>query len=172
MKLINLLLETFINLWGKDEISKYIDEIWNIMQYSYKDLEGGFATAKSKEELLGKINFAKLVKKGGKIVTVALYKNKLGRKLVAAGTNGSLEGKKGLYSIIKEDVKMKRSWAEVSGAPEHIFLKQGGIPIPNSFAEELLQKPIISKDPDGYHYVRKIGNKEFKKMIIGGTKEI
>ena len=36
----NLLTERFVNLSNRDELSQYIDEIWDIMQESYKYLGG------------------------------------------------------------------------------------------------------------------------------------
>ena len=41
----NLLTERYINLFDKNEMSKYIDDIWDIMQESYKYLEGGFCNS-------------------------------------------------------------------------------------------------------------------------------
>ena len=107
----NLLTERFVNLSNRDELSQYIDEIWDIMQESYKYLEGGFATASSKEELLDKVSFAKLVKKNNKIVAACLYKDKNGRKSIASGTDGSSEGKKWIMKLFQEDIKFGRSWA-------------------------------------------------------------
>jgi hypothetical protein len=163
-----LLLERFINLQSKEEISKYLDTIWDIMQLSYKPI-GGFQSASSKEDLLSKVAFAKLVRKDNKIIAAALYKDKLGRKAIAAGSDGTDEGKRAVKQILYEDVKLKRAWGEFSGAAEAIMLKNGGIPIPNSMAEDILGKEILSKDADGYHYTRLIQGEPHKKIIIGNV---
>lgn len=162
-----LLTERFVNLSNRDELSQYIDEIWDIMQESYKYLEGGFATASSKEELLDKVSFAKLVKKNNKIVAACLYKDKNGRKSIAAGTDGSSEGKKWIMKLFQEDIKFGRSWGEVSGKAEHVKLKMGAVPIPNTMAAELTGKEILSLDPDGFHYTRIIGGQEVRKILVG-----
>ena len=65
----------------------------------------------------------KLIRKGGKIVTVAMYKDKKGRKRVAVGTNGTPAGKEGLRMIVTEDVKMHRSYGEISGPSLGFFMK-------------------------------------------------
>lgn len=99
---IQLLLERYINLFGKDEIKPYINDIWNIMQKSYEPI-GGFLTANSPEELLEKVWMAKLVRKEGKIVAAMLYKDKYGRKSIAAGSDGSEIGRQAVKQMMKED---------------------------------------------------------------------
>ncbi len=166
MRLRNLLVERYINLFGKEEISKYIDEIWDILQRTYKPF-GGFKTASSKEELLDKTDLAKLVRKDNKIVAVALYRDQRGRKSIAKGSDGSLIGKESVKKIYQEDIKMNRSWGEFSEKAELFLLRIGGIPIPNTLAAELTNKEILSKDPNGFHYTRLIQGKPIKKILIG-----
>lgn len=166
----NLLTERYVNLFDKNEISKYIDDIWDIMQESYKYLEGGFATASSKEDLIAKTSMAKLVRKNNKIVAVKLYKDQHGKKSIASGSDGTKEGKIAIMQMFKDDVKTNRSWAEVSGKAESVYLKLGAQPIPNIFVEKILGKKLESLDPDGYHYEREINGKIFKKILIGGVK--
>jgi len=166
MKLSDIILERYINLHTDAEMEKYIDVIWDILQKSYKDI-GGFLTARDKQELIQKTGLAKIVRRDGKIVAVALYKDNQGRKVIGGGTDGSEQGKKDLKKIMYDDMKLKRAWAEVSGAMEHILTKYEGVPIPNEYAEEILGKKILKKNPDGYHYTREIGGKEVEKMLIG-----
>jgi hypothetical protein len=114
----------------------------------------------------------KLVRKGGKIVAAALYKITNGRKLVLAGSDGTAEGKKSLYDILSEDIRLKsrNTWAEVSEAMEHLYLnKLGGVPISNNLAEKVLAQSgkQITKLDDGYHYIRKIGNQPYVKIMVG-----
>jgi hypothetical protein len=166
MKLSDIILERYINLHTDTQMLKYIDVIWDILQSSYKPI-GGFLTAKNKQELIEKTGLAKIVRRDGKIVAVALYKDNQGRKVIGGGTDGSEQGKKDLKKIMYDDMKLKRAWAEVSGAMEHILTKYEGVPIPNEYAEEILGKKILKKNPDGYHYTREIGGKEVEKMLIG-----
>lgn len=166
-KLLNkLLTERYLNLWNKHEMEPYIDDIWDILQRTYKDI-GGLKTAKNKEDLLAKTDFIKLVRKNDKIVAASLYKDKNGRKAIAAGYDGSEIGKKAIMQIYIENIQQKRAWGEFSGKAEKVMLNKGGIPIPNKFAEEILGKKIHSKDPDGFHYTRKIMGELHKKIIIG-----
>jgi hypothetical protein len=167
---INLLLERYINLFNKEEIEPYIEDIWSIMQSTYEPI-GGFKTANTPEELLNKVWLAKLVRKNNKIIAAALYKDKYGRKAIAAGSDGTTEGKNAVKKIIEEDVKQNRSWGEFSGKAESLYLKNGGIPIPNDMAEEILGKEILEKDPDGFHYTRMINGEPHRKMIIGNVEK-
>jgi hypothetical protein len=165
-----LILERYINLSKKEDIEPYLKDIWDIMQFSYKEI-GGFKTASTPQELLDKINFAKLVRKNGKIVAATLYKDKYGRKAIGGGYDGSNIGKESLINIFREDATMKRSWGEFSGAPAHLMIRYGGIPVPNDMAEEILGVPILSKDPDGYYYEREINGEVFRKIIIGNIQK-
>jgi hypothetical protein len=167
--LSNILLERFVNLHTKQEMAPYIDTIWDILQKSYAPI-GGFLTASSKEDLMNKTGLAKLVRKDDKIVAVKIYKDDRGRKSIAAGTDGSEEGKKWLIKMFQEDIKLDRAWGEFSGKAEHLMLKHGGVPMPNVLAAQLLGKPIISLNPDGFHYTREIMGEPHEKILIGTMK--
>ena len=162
----NLLLERFVNLHNPEQMSKYIDVVWQILQDSYAEI-GGFKSATDKEDLMRKAGLIKLVTKDGRVVAVKVYKDELGRKSIAGGTDGSNEGKKWFMKICEEDIKLNRSWGEVSGKMEHIMLKRGSVPIPSSMVAYILGKPIHSYDPDGYHYTREIQGELHTKLMIG-----
>jgi hypothetical protein len=163
---INLLLERFVNLFKKEEIEPYIEDIWNIMQRTYEPI-GGFKTANTPEELLSKVGMAKLVRKNNKIVAAALYKDKYGRKAIAKGSDGSSEGKLAVKQIYLEDAKLNRAWGEFSGKAEELLLKYGGVPVPNDAVEDILGTEIESKDKDGFHYTRLINGTPIRKIMIG-----
>ena len=165
-EIVNLISERFINLFNKEDIQKYIDDIWDIMQLTYAPI-GGFKTANSPQELLNKIYLAKLVRKNGKIVAAALYSDKYGRKAIAGGSDGSEVGRNAIKQIFREDAQLKRSWGEFSGRPEELLLKYGGVPIPNDAVEDILGKEILSKDKDGFHYTRLINGEPLRKIMIG-----
>lgn len=171
LSISNLILETFVNLREKKDIAKYIDVIWDILQDSYESI-GGFKSAKSKEDLIEKTGLAKLVRKEGRIVALRIYKDELGRKSIAGGTDGSALGRLWFLKICEEDIKLNRAWGEVSGKMEHIMLKRGATPIPNTMVAKILGKPIISLDPDGYHYTREIMGEPHTKMMIGDVDEL
>jgi hypothetical protein len=96
MKLSELINERFVNL-NSNQLIDYIDPVWNILQKSYAPI-GGFKTASSRQDLLKKVNFAKLVKKNDKIIAVRLYKDQNGRKGIAGGTDGS-----GTFTVVVGD---------------------------------------------------------------------
>jgi hypothetical protein len=166
---IKPLNERYLNFFDKEELRPYIDEVFDIMQRTYEPI-GGFKTARTPEELLSKAGFAKLVRKEGRIVAAAVYKDQRGRKAIAKGYDGSEIGKRSVVQIYKEDAKMNRSWGEFSGKPEAIMLKYGAVPVHNDAVEAILGKPIESKDADGFHYIRLIKGEPYRKILIGNVK--
>jgi len=171
MRHSQIIVEHVLNLISKEDRTKYKDVVWDLMQKSYARV-GGFKSAVSPEELVDTTNLWKLVVRtdamGEKHITAAnVYRDQHGRKSVAAGTDGSTQGKKDYMMIKDDDVKLMRAWAEVSGAPEAIFRKAGAKPLLAKFAAELTGKEIISYDDDGYHYVRLILGEPHTKMLMG-----
>jgi hypothetical protein len=166
LSITNVILERFVNLHTPQEMTKYIDDIWDILQKSYANI-GGFKSAKDKQALIGKTGLAKLVVKQGKVIAVTIYKDELGRKSIAGGTDGSAEGKKWFLKMREEDIKLNRAWAEVSGKMETIMIKGGATPIPNSMVAKILGKPILHYDQDGYHYTREIMGEPHTKIMFG-----
>ena len=172
MSVIN---EHFLTPISEEERNKYKEEVYKILVESYKDI-GGLFGIDSADDLVKQTHIWKLVRKGGKIVAAIVYADKIKngeRKAIAAGTNGTEEGKKALYSIIKEDLKFKNRHAivEVSGKMEHIYKKFGGVPIPNTLVQDILgpSKKIIDLNLDGYHYTRAIGpDKIIKEKCMFG----
>jgi len=77
-KLIN---EKFVNLWNKEDMKLYIDEVFSLMIKAYESI-GGFLTAKSADELCEKTDLIKIIKRNGKISAVSCYKvSSFGRKI-------------------------------------------------------------------------------------------
>lgn len=167
MRFHEILTETYINVMNPKDKQKYASQVWDILQQSYASLPGGFASAATVDELIEKSWLWKLVKKNDKIVAVQIYKDQYGRKGIAGGTDGSALGKEELTKIIIDDIKLNRSWAEVSGAPERIMTKLGANPIPNTLAAMLTGKEILDLNTDGYHYTRLIAGKPYEKIIFG-----
>lgn len=161
-----VLLEHVITLKTPEEKSHYADVVWDILQKSYQDI-GGFKSASSKEELVSTPGMWKLVRRDGEITAATVYKDSFGRKILGSGTNLTPQGKKDFRLIKAEDVKMKRAWAEVSGAPERIFQMLGAKPIPNKFASFLTGKEVLSFNNDGYRYTRLIAGNPMEKIIYG-----
>lgn len=76
-------------------------------------------------------------------------------------------------AIIRYDIENYEGWywAEVSGKVEHLMKKYNGYPIPNIYAEEILNKHgQLELDEDGVHYFRQIGLEDttkHRKVIYG-----
>lgn len=177
------LIERVLNLHTQDEKSKYVDDVWDMLQNSYKKL-GGFKTALDKQELLSFPGYWKIVKRGDKITAVNIYRKSpktTNYKVIASATETQVDPKTGEnratkqgladYNMLnKADVKMQRSWAEVSGPAEVMMKRMGAKPVPNKYAALLTDKEILELNPDGYHYTRLIQGKPHEKVIYGITK--
>jgi hypothetical protein len=184
------LQERFINLF-KGDLEKriqYADEVWEILQRSYKDIGGVLINGmRTKEEMIKNIPFWKLVTLHDKVVAVSMFKDKGGRKRVALGTDGSLEAKAKVKEMMLTDLKLKRSWGEISG-PSYGFLKKSVAPeilrsalIPVQTVIALSPgkniKPSFGNDPKikasdplrDFWYMRSIGGKEPKSKLAIGT---
>lgn len=167
MRFKEFITETYINAIKPEQKQKYAEQVWDMLQASYAGLPGGFATAATIEELIQKSLLWKMVKRDGKIVAVQIYKDQYGRKGIAGGTDGSSIGKSEFSKIVADDIKLNRSWAEVSGSPERIMTKLGAQPIPNTLAAMLTGKEILEINPDGYHYTRLIAGEPHEKIMFG-----
>lgn len=167
MKINELLTERVHNAFNASSKVKYAPQVWDILQSSYSKLPGGFGTASSIEELIDKSGLWKIVVRDGNVTAVNIYKDMHGRKSIASGTDGSPQGKKDFMMLKDADIKFKRAWAEVSGAPERILSKLGAKPIPSKFAPLLTGKEILDYNDDGFHYTRLIAGEPHEKVIYG-----
>lgn len=169
-----LLQERYLSLFDLESRKQFLDVVWDMMELSYRNI-GGNMSFLNKEELLNDSFMWKLVRKDGNIVACVIYKQKhpSTRKTVSIGNDGSDVGKQSVLKVLLEDIKMKRSYAEVSEAVEHILVnKHGAEKIPNKYASQILNKHILSLDEDGYHYQRYIGGEKKTKVLIGNVEEI
>ena len=165
-----LICEHFLNAFNKEDMKKYADEVWDILQKAYAYC-GGMAGMDSVDQLIDETDMWKMVRKNGKIVAVSTYSNKRsGRKICYGGQDGSEEGKIAFKKILEEDFKLKdrQSWAEVSGPMEVTVLKQGAMPIPAYIAELIMKdKTFDNIHKDGFHYTRMIGGEPHTKLMVG-----
>ena len=175
------ILERFLNPGFNEKHEHYREQhrqaVHDILRHSYKDIGGymelGSGTDAESKAIHGDISNSdmKLGRKEGKIVSATLYKkHPEGRKVIAAGTDGSEEGKKSLGRNIAEDIHRneRHAWGEFSGALGHIWKKSGARVVPSSKAHEMLHKVVEIVSPDSYK--RLIGGKVKTKTIMGNPK--
>ena len=160
-----------INDEDKTKLDEYKDVVYDILQKAYEPI-GGILGCDNVDMLVNDSDFWKLFTRNGKVYACVIYTFKRGgRKLMYCGTDGTPEGKKALYTIIKDDLRLidRKAWAEVSGAMEHIYIdKHGAIPIPAEVAQQLLEdKPFIKIHDDGFHYDRYIDGEVHTKIMVG-----
>jgi len=157
--------ESIINLFNESDKDIYVNEIWNLLLNSYKDIEGikgsGF---ENKEVMKKKMKLWKLSRKNGKINAGLLYKDKGMRKTVAVFTDGSLEGKKALELMLKDD------FLGVS----HSLLKFIKKKMPNLVRKYAIPSnkvsSIIGKDIEivsEYEYIKDINGTLIRKIMLG-----
>jgi len=188
-----MLTERFINLIGDDsDKEKYVDAVWDLLQYSYKDIGGirgsGF---RSPEDMMKNIPFWKVATSGGRVVAVSMYKDKGGRKVAAVGTDGSKEGKRKIIDMMGNE--MERSFGEKSKGALGLMMKlipwnvlEQYVMTPEQAAQAFNKDvtPVTDLDPneipaDGvqtlqkypqlkpYAYVRELAGKPAFKVAIG-----
>lgn len=126
--LVQYIEERYVNAATTEDVKKlvekYGDDMMDIINYGYRDI-GGCSGIEKKEDIHTKADFAKLYRKDGKIVGVALYADKRhpnkgtdiyvsdrtknrGRKLVAVAA--SEENSAYLRKILTEDFpRMERN---------------------------------------------------------------
>lgn len=170
MKFINqLLTESYRNLFSPSEKERWAEQVWDVLEKSYKPIGGikgdGF---NSPQDMVNSIPMWKLNTQNGQVKTVLMYKDKMGRKLTAVGTDGSEEGKKRLKDALKDE--FGRAYTEVSG-PLLSFIKKNfpqiyqQYRIPVDQAEEILGKKV--EPVNDYMYKRKLGGEWVEKEMLG-----
>jgi len=106
--------KNFIGPSSEQDRLLWIDQVWDILQSSYKAIGGikgnGFT---NKESLVTNIPFWKLYTKNDKVVAAAFYKDKSGRKAVAIATDGSELGSKIVSDMYQAGLGV--SYGEKSG---------------------------------------------------------
>jgi hypothetical protein len=120
----NNLNEGFTNAIGNDITTKeqWVDQVWDMLQNSYKNIGGikgtGFTT---KEDMIKNIPMWKMATVKGKLVAVLMYKDKGGRKTVAGGTDGTPTGVKKYIDMVSAE--LKRSFGEKSKGALGVTMK-------------------------------------------------
>lgn len=168
----SLITEHFVNCKNDDEMRKYGDIVWKLLQKAYEYC-GGIKNVDSIDDLIKDTHLWKLYRKDGEIKAVICYSNrKGGRKLCLLGQDGSDDGRKMIKKMLEDDFKLKDrgSWGGFSGKAAITALKHGGIPVPAEVAVAVMGKKC--KPYDEYWYNRPIKNAEGKmenhlKLMVG-----
>lgn len=180
--------EHFVNIDTSSNsalISRYKMPVYDILQDAYAPI-GGIHGLRNADELITESDFWKIDRTNEHINAVAIYTFKRGgRKLQYAASDGTKTGKERLYRIIRDDIRLidREAWAEVSGALEHTYLKNGATPLPIEVVRALLpNKEILeltdedfenykgkNKINDGFHYKRIIGGHAVIKVCVSNN---
>lgn len=168
----NLITEHFVNCKNENEMRKYGDIVWKILQKAYEYC-GGIKNVNNVDDLIKDTHLWKLYRKDNEIKAVICYTDrKGGRKLCLLGQDGSDEGRKMLKKMMEDDFKLKdrQSWVGVSGKAAITALKHGGIPVPSEIAIQYMGSKC--KAYDEYWYNRPIKNSEGEvenhlKIMVG-----
>lgn len=182
------LQERYLNFLPNDRKQKeqYADEVFDLLTKAYAYIGGIHGSGfKNPKDMVDNIPMWKLSRKDGKIVAGVMYKDKDGRKLVAAFTDGSETGKVALSDIYKTD--FDRAYKETSSKALSFAKKLLGKEALLKFAisrdkvkellkddeifdvedddEEVLRHPELKK----FFYARKIGGQLHTKIMLGTT---
>jgi hypothetical protein len=115
-----------------------------MVQKSYASIGGIKSNGFQSKEAMMKVPFWKVATVNGKVVAVAFYKDKGGRKIVASGTDGSADGKRRIIEICKND--LTRAYGEKSKAALGLALK---ITPPDVIKQFLLEPDDVLKMSKG-----------------------
>lgn len=167
------LQEKIENLFSDEDKEKYIDQIWELIQSSYKSVGGvkgsGFS---SKEDIIQNIPMLKIYRKQYKVKIVFAYKSKAGRKKVLMATDGLIDSKEYLKRMIHDEYRTGRSWGELShGALRFIKTlytedELNSFSIPSEKVKELLPDDEIIPISE-FEYERIIGDEAVVKRALG-----
>lgn len=165
MRYHDLIVERYVNLHSDAEKAKYADEVYQLIDKAYGYI-GGHLNYPSPDKMIHSDEWWKLVRKGGVIVAVAIYKNASGAKRVAFADDGTRVAKMELMKLVAADIKQSRGWSEVSGKAANLCIRLGLPPVPNEYAGDLLGKDIIATH-GRFKYDRLINGNPYTKMIVG-----
>lgn len=190
MRANEFLTERFFNAFTVPDKLKYANEIWDMLQRSYKAIGGIHGTGFESIDDMVKSNYMfKVGLDHGTPVMVGIYKNKDGgRKKVAMGTNGSKRGIEIARDALKNEIKTGRAYGEFSGSvfgavkkmyPPEILTT---LLVPASEVSAIINKEIVigagedmktmgENDPYAeYYYQREIGGELHTKVAYGDPK--
>lgn len=150
-------------------------EIHDIIKSSYKRIGGyrglGHGSEEESKAIHADISHPdhtiRAVKHKGKLVSAVIYRQHHGRKVIAAGTDGSPHGKIGLRRSLSIDHKRKRAWGEFSGAAEKLVKKTGMPKITATTAAKHISSPITPSHDDPHSYTREISGTHMSKTAYG-----
>lgn len=154
---------------------KHRQEFHDMLRKSYETIGGYSGLASGSKEESDSIHndithsLIKATRRDDKITSLRLYKKSHGRKGIAIGTNGTPQGIRDFRKGATEDHTQKRSWSEVSGAPEAISRRMGVPVVDSSHAKRLTGKDVTVIDNE--RYSRKIGGHDKVKVIMGHPKD-
>lgn len=166
--------EHFVNCKNEEEMRKYGNIVWDILQKAYEYC-GGIKNVNSVDDLIKDTHLWKLYRKDNKIKAVICYTDrKGGRKMCLLGQDGTQEGRSMLKKMMEDDFKLtdRQSWAGVSGKAAITALKHGGMPVPAEIAVKYMGNKC--KPYDEYWYNRPIKNADGKienhlKIMVGNS---
>ena len=149
----------------------FADEIFEIIEESYKNVKGG-NIYKDVNEMLEDTSEWEFIWADDDIIGVILYKNKFGKKLVALGFKEidkkiKKEALNYLSFYLKSNIK--KIWMEVSeGFKKWLFKNRFDLfVVKGSVVKKLLKNKHIILLNDGRHYIREIAGIKKEKIAIG-----
>lgn len=185
-----MITEHFVTGLEVKDFQKYAKSAWALIEPAYEYC-GGLAGIKDyetfyeqfcTEEAQKEENYIwKMVRRGknedgtDKITAIKIYKQKRGgRKGVASASDGTDQGKKDLYMILKEDYTFadRQVWCEVSGKAISAALKSGCAVMPREQVIKLMQDKYDkgqikwTDDDCNCFYERPIGGGMHTKMLV------
>ena len=153
---------------NKQEMRRYADQVWRILEAGYAQVKGGLHYG-SLEELIDSSALWDVAVQGGQVLAVTVFKAKRGLKLVAMSLDRAFGevAKCALQKMVR--FRLSMCWMELSGAAERFVMKYCDgerYRLAAAHATELLGK-AVRLSHDGFHYSREIMGIEKEKIAIG-----
>ena len=157
----------FIQL--KDQRSKetFLEQVWSILESSYRRVPGGLHFA-SPAELIATTDEWHLIIKNQQVQALTLHKYKRGLKLVALAKARTPEARLALTQLV--NYALRHGWMELSDKAESFVMREcegHRFMINASLATRLLNKVILPSASDTFHYQRTIMRTLKTKLLLG-----
>ena len=157
----------FIQLKDQDSKEVFLEQVWRLLESSYRRVPGGLHFA-SPAELVATTDEWHLIVKNQQVQALTLHKYKRGLKLVALAKARTPDAHIALTQLV--NYAPRHGWMELSGKAESFVMREcegHRFMISANLASRLLNKTILPSDSDSFHYKRTIMHTLKTKLLLG-----
>lgn len=156
-----------LKLKEKQDKAQFLEQVWNILEASYRQVPGGLHFS-CPAEMLADTDEWHLIIENNQVQALTLHKYRHGLKLVALGKSRASCARAALKQLICH--ALQHGWMELSDQAEVFVMREcegHRFILHASLAAQLLRKTIFPAEQDGFHYRRHIMGMLKTKLILG-----